>query len=141
MPGGSLRRLYIITSSGNGSTLDGRLGLQFTDLAPSIDTTFTSRDWFKGTPIAVTAAGRVVPSTGAFNNVGSTNPRLYFHTVDLAAMGADSRELFRLNIGFTGSGNTHTAIMAIAGEVVPEPGAVSLLALTGLTLCSRRRLA
>jgi hypothetical protein len=136
-----LSKLYIITSSGNGNTLDARLGLQFTDLAPGIDTTYTSRDWFGNTPIAFTASGRVVPSTGAFDAVGSDNPRLYYHTIDLAALGAQNRELFRLNIAFNGgpTSNTHTAIMAISGEVVPEPTTLATLTLAAAAFLTRRR--
>jgi hypothetical protein len=136
-----LSRLYILAASGNGSTANARLGLQFSDLAPGIDTTYTAPDWFNATPIAVTASGRLVPSTGAFANVGEANPRLYYYMVDLAALGAATRELNFINFEFNGTGTstTHTAIMAISGDIVPEPATTALLLTALATSLARRR--
>ena len=132
--------LSLLTSSGNGTgTL--RIGLQFADLGPGVDVpgTTPSPDWFNATPIAVTAAGRMVPSAGTYNNVGTANPRLYQENIALPA-GVSSRVLTAINISWTGSGaNTHTAIFALSGTPVPEPGALCVLALAATALLTRRR--
>ena len=132
--------ISLLTSSGNGSgTLT--LGLQFDDAGPAITVTGTtpSPDWFNATPIAVNANGRVVPSSGAFANVNGNNPRLYQENVTLPA-GALGRNLRAVNISWTGSGtNTHTAIFALSGTPVPEPGTVGLLGLGAAVVLARRR--
>ena len=132
--------LSLLTSSGNGTgTL--RLTLQFTDTAPPITITapVTSPDWFNATPIAITANGRVVATTGVFANVNSGNPRLYQENVPLPAEAA-GRELSAVNIAWTGSGaNTHSAVFALSGTLVPEPGAIGLLGLAAVAALTRRR--
>jgi hypothetical protein len=134
-----LSKLYILAASGNGSVTNASLGLQFFDLAPPITTTYNAPDWFNGTPVAVNASGRVVPSTGAFANVGESNPRLYYYTVDIAALGGANRELSFINFAFNGGATTHTAIMAISGEPVPEPGAGFALLAAGAVLGRAQR--
>jgi hypothetical protein len=132
--------LSLLTGSGNGSgTL--RLTLQFTDTAPpiTIAAPVTSPDWFNATPVAINANGRVVATTGVFANVSSGNPRLYQENVTLPAEAA-GRELSAVNISWTGSGaNTHSAIFALSGTLVPEPGAIGLLGLAAVAALTRRR--
>jgi len=135
----SYSALSLLTSSGNGSgTLT--LGLQFVGgPALSVSGTVPSPDWFNGTPIALNANGRVVASTGAFANVNGNNPRLYQENVTLPAEAA-GRLLQAVNISWTGSGaNTHTAIFALSGTPVPEPGSLCLLGVGALGLLARRR--
>jgi hypothetical protein len=134
-----LSKLAIISSSGNGSITGASLGLQFTDLGPSVQTTYDSGDWFFRSSRAVTANGRVNAPAGTLDDVNSDNPRLYFQVIDLAALGASNRELSSINFGFNGAPETHTAIMAISGEAVPEPATLSLVAIASLSLLTRRR--
>jgi hypothetical protein len=134
-----LSKLAIITSSGNGSITGASLGLQFTDLGPAVQTTYNSGDWFFQSSRAVTANGRVNAPDGTLDDVNSDNPRLYFQIIDLTALGASDRELRAINFGFNGAAETHTAIMAVSGEPVPEPTTISLLAVASLALVRRRR--
>lgn len=121
-----LSKLIIIASSGNGSVTGAPLTVQFTDLGPSIVSTYNAGDWFFQSPRAVTANGRVDAIAGTLDDVNSDNPRLYYQIIDLAALGASNRSLSALNFGFNGSAGTNAAIMAISGEVVPEPATMAL---------------
>jgi hypothetical protein len=136
-----LSKLVIIASSGNGSMTGASLGLQFTDLGPAIQTTYDAGDWFNLMPRAITANGRVNALTGSLDDVNSGNPRLYYQVIDMAALGAADRELRAINFGVSGGPNTHAAIMAISGDVVPEPGALSLLVIAATMLFRRRGIA
>ena len=137
---GQYSALSLLTSSGNGSgTLT--LGLQFEDLGPGIELpgTTPSPDWFNANPIAINSNGRVVATTGVFANVNGNNPRLYQENITLPAEAA-RRILTAVNITWTGSGaNTHTAIFALSGTPVAEPGAMCLLGLAATALLGRRR--
>jgi hypothetical protein len=80
----------------------------------------------------------VVPPTGAFNAAGSGNPRLYQENIHVPAEAA-GRELRSVELLWTGGPNTHTAVFALSGTPVPEPGALGLLGATAVAVLARRR--
>lgn len=79
--------------------------------------TFTAPDWFNATPIAVTANGRVAPTTGAFANVGSGNPRLY--SADIAVTSTEPIASIEFSFG-SGGANGRAAIFAVSGSTGAE---------------------
>jgi hypothetical protein len=132
--------LSFLTSSGNG---DGtfNMTINFADgFAPITGLTFqgtsgrgSSPDWFfVGDPIALTARGRINPNNGNYDAVDSDNPRFYAEDFTLPAAAAQ-HPIANIVINWTGSqhNNTHTAIFALSGVVVPEPTSLALLSGVG----------
>ena len=68
--------------------------------------------------------GRVDVPSGNFFDVGSANPRLYDQRFDLAATGLSGHAIS--SIDFTYSGNGYSAVFAMSGSIVPEPGSKQL---------------
>ena len=102
----------------------------FTSLSGSI-----GQDWFNGGNNAFTVSGRLNPSDGSFDQVGSGNPRIYEALLNLTNT---TSPVTSVDITFTGSG--HNVIYAISGNViVPEPSGAALLALGALALTGRKR--
>jgi hypothetical protein len=144
--------ISFLTSSGNG---DGTftMTINFSDGFAAIGgLTFqgpsgrgSSPDWFfVGDPIALTARGRINPNNGNYDAVDSDNPRFYAEDFVLPAAAAQ-HPIASIDIAWTGSGgNTHTAIFALSGVVVPEPSSLALCGFvatgaTGLGLWRRKR--
>jgi hypothetical protein len=133
-----LTRLAILASSGNGGVANAPVTVNFSDGTPAATLAYTAGDWFNQTPVAVNAQGRVDASAGTLNNVNGNNPRLYQQTLlDLTPY--QTHPVASLDFGWNGTGNAHTAVMALSGEVVPEPSTPALLAVAALGLFARRR--
>lgn len=97
---------------------------------------FTSGDWFNATPVAYTAAGRannVV--TGTTDNVGTSNPRVYEHLLSVTNTSTNIQSISLSRA--TAAGNT--VILALSGNLVPEPASLGLLVTASLGLLIRRR--
>ena len=88
------------------------------------------RSWFGATPTAVAGRGRVNVGTGAFDNVGQDNPRLYQSVLTL-----NNTTDNVTSVVITGPG----AIMAISGEAIPEVSSFALLGLSAIGFGLRRR--
>jgi hypothetical protein len=134
-----LSSLVLIGASGNGGITNAPITIHFADGFADLNTTYSMPDWFNNTPFALSADGRVDVVANTFNNVGAGNPRLYQATFDLSAYA--SHPVGSIDVGWNGSGGTHTAIMAVSGQVVPEPAALAIMAVSGLGLLIRRRTA
>src|SRR5262249_51221417 len=119
----ALHSLSILTSSGLGTSTSPVLGLtiHFADGTPAISgLSVVSPDWFNNGPAALIAGGRVNVGTGAFDSVGSDNPRIYQENVALPA-GAFGHAISSITFDWTGSSTaSQTAIFGVSGSV-PEP--------------------
>jgi len=129
----ALTELAILAFSVNGGG-DPDLTINFTD-GSSLQTTYFAPDWFNvNDNVALNVGGRVkASSSGSFQNVGSSNPRLYYTLIELTGEDA-TKAIESLTFGKAGDSSK---IFAIAG--VPEPASVALLGLGGAMLLGRRR--
>ncbi len=80
----------------------------------SYSTTINVGDWFNGSPVAITANGRI--NSGGYDSVNSGNPNLYYY--DIVGL-SPAQQLQSISFNFEGGGSTHTAIMAVTGLVAP----------------------
>lgn len=113
-----LPQVSFLTSSGNaGSTAPTITAtLHYSDGTEDVTgLTFTSTDWFNGTPVALTASGRI--DAGGYNNVGTTNPRLY-DAIITNPNPASPISSIDLSWQVGSNGNAHTAIFAINAPVL-----------------------
>lgn len=136
----ALTNLSFLTSSGNGSG-SLVLTLNFSDGFPSVlvPGTVSSPDWFFNNvpPVAITASGRVTPSTGVFDSVGTGNPRLYQSDIAVPAA-ASMHPISSISATWSGDALAHTAVFAVSGvptlnlTAIPEPS--TALVAVGLVL-------
>jgi hypothetical protein len=134
----ALTGLSILASTGNGSgSFD--VHIMHANGAPDeVITGVAAPDWFFNSGGALLAGGRVKDDGlggMAFDNVGTTNPRLYQQDLILS----DTINPIT-GIQFTYAGGTgDTYIFGLSGTQVPEPTAAAVLALGGTLLIGRRR--
>jgi fibronectin-binding autotransporter adhesin len=109
----ALSQVAFLTSSGNGAgTVTATL--HYSDgTSDASGLIFTAPDWFNGTPIAVNANGRI--SSAGYNNVNAGNPRLYDEFITNPNPGSP---ISSIDLSWTGSATTHTAIFAINAPVL-----------------------
>jgi hypothetical protein len=130
--------LSFLAASGHGPGMLF-ITLHFADGSANADgLSVIAPDWFGGSPVAITANGRV-DTAGTFDAVGTGNPRLYQLDLPLPASAAD-HPLASIDINWNGTQTDGvTALFAVSGTPVPEPGSLMLMGLTGLALLARRR--
>jgi autotransporter-associated beta strand protein len=110
----ALSQVFFATSSGNGTgTITATI--HYSDgTADATGLVFTSPDWFNNTPVAITAHGRI--SAAGYNNVGTTNPRLYDEFITNPN---PANPIASIDLSWSGSGaTTHTAIFALNTPVL-----------------------
>jgi len=128
---GKFYSLSFLTSSGMGSA-DGPIlsvTVNFADGLPSLSgLSIVSPDWFDHGPAALIASGRAGVDTGNFDQVGSSNPRMYERTILLPSTAWD-REVASIDLVWSANGRdtAHTGIFALSGSVVPEPASIVML--------------
>jgi hypothetical protein len=118
--------ISLLASAANGAVvLD--YTLHFSDGTTETGTV-TAPDWFGGTAVAITANGRVVALSGAFQNVASGNPRLY--SVDIPVTNT-SKVLNSIELGFnSGGANGRVGVIAVSAA---SGGEFTPIAVTGFT--------
>ena len=136
---GSFTTLAFLVTGFNGSQPTG-YSLNFSAGSPTSGS-FTSLDNFNNSGYAINGFGRVSRSGGAFDSIGSTNPRLY--EIDLTLSGADQLKTLD-SVTFTNNETSGTTfhdvgVFAISGaSAVPEPASLCALGL-GLAAIARRK--
>jgi autotransporter-associated beta strand protein len=107
--------LSFLTASGGG-TGTFSLTIHYADGAPdTVINSVSSPDWFGNSPVAWTAGGRAVPTSGATNfELDGSNPRIYQEDVTLP----DTIDpIASIDLNHTG-GNGNTAVFAVSGNAV-----------------------
>ena len=80
--------------------------------------TFSAQDWYNGTNVAVNLNGRVVATSGLFESVNTSNPRVY--SADVAVVNSSER-ITKIELSFgTGGANGRAAILAVSGSTGAE---------------------
>lgn len=131
-------RLAFVGSTGNG-TADLTITINFSDSSSpevfsGLSGTSINSDWFFNSPAAYIADGRVNVDSGDTDNVNNDQPRLYENVFELSNTTSAVE-----SVDIANNGGGFNAVMAISGEVVPEPSTALLAALGGLGLLRRRR--
>jgi hypothetical protein len=123
----SYSSLSILNAAGNGPIMVNYT-INYSD-ATSDTGSFSSLNWFDATAAAFVAAGRVQPDSGTtFNNVGTTNPRLF--STEIAANPAKTVASITFSYPGAGAGgvNALACIFAISGS---SGAAYAPIAVTG----------
>ena len=107
-------RIALIANSANAvATSSGTLTLNFSDGSTYV-TNYSAPDWFNNTPYALIGVERIALSSGSTQG-GSTNPRFYQTTIDLAALfGPTNKPLASLTFNMASPAHA-TGIYAISG--------------------------
>ncbi len=133
----SMLRLGLIGSTAVG-TSDITVTVNYASGAPDV---FTSAgainlDWALNSPAdtAYISQGRLNVSTGTYSLVNNPNFMSIFQSVYTLTNTSNV-----VSIGIVKNGPGNNAIMAISGEVIPEPSAVVLVGISALGLFARRR--
>jgi len=118
-------RLAIFAASTNaGQESAGSLTITFTDGTTAEGLTYLAQDWFfHSAHNAIVALGRAYLPGDSFHNP-SYDPRIYQTTLDLTALGLDTKPIRSLTFGMASGGNSNrtTAIFAISGATPPGAG-------------------
>jgi hypothetical protein len=104
--------LSLLASAANGSVV---LNYTINFAGGTTETgTVTAPDWFGGTPVAITARGRVAPLSFSFSAVDTDNPRLY--AVDIPIVNTTAA-IQSIDFSFNSGGeNGRAGIFAVSGS-------------------------
>jgi len=138
-PGPIYTGLSFLSATANG-TVTNQCIMQYAD-GTSETNTFLSRDWFNNNPYAFTANGRVNLNNRSFNNINSSNPRLYEAQFFLNSSSPVTNIVLRW-IG--GGGTSRAVVFAISGTTGPvapiintQPSSVAAFAGDNVVLRTR----
>lgn len=107
--------LGIVASSANGGGA-GTLVITFTDSSTSANINYNAQDWFfVTTNNALNNRGRLNLGTDLPDDASAGNPRLYYTSINLAALGFSNRSVASITFNKPATSNT-TAIFAISGQ-------------------------
>lgn len=110
--------LSFLSATANG-TVTNQCVMQYADGTTETNT-FTSKDWFNGTPFAFNANGRVDTGNRTINNVNNGNPRLYEAEFVLGNSGSYLTNVVLKWIGGSASSRVVVlAVSAISGNLPP----------------------
>jgi autotransporter-associated beta strand protein len=105
---GYYNSLSFLAADGNGGAPVG-VTLNYAG-GSNFNTTFNIGDWFGGSPVAISANGRI--NSGGYDSVNSGNPSLYYY--DLTGL-PSAKKLQSISFSFGGGGGTHQLIMGVSG--------------------------
>jgi hypothetical protein len=122
--------LSILAAAANSGTSQGNLVIHFADATVSPTLQFNNSDWFFQPNPAIMGFGRLnLGGTGPEDN-GDSFPELYQTTLNLAALGLAGKPIVSIDfIDLASDPRESTAVFALSGTLVPEPGTLALLAL------------
>jgi hypothetical protein len=119
--------LSILAAAANSGASQGNLVLHFADASVSPTLQFNNSDWFFQPNPAIKGFGRLdLGATSAEDN-GNDFPEMYQTTLNLAALGLSGKPIVSIDfIDLASDPRESTAVFALSGTVVPEPGCVGL---------------
>ena len=133
--------LSVLAAAANSGASQGNLVLHFADASVSPTLQFNNSDWFFQPNPAIMGFGRQDLGATTAEDNGASFPELYQTTLNLAALGLSGKSI--VSIDFTDLSSDpreSTAIFALSGTVVPEPGSLGLLSVgTALLVVLHRR--
>jgi len=134
--------LSILAAAANSGASSGNLVIHFADASVSPTLQFNNSDWFFQPNPAIQGFGRQDLGSATPEDNGATFPELYQTTLNLAALGLNTKPIVSIDfIDLASDPRESTGIFALSGALVPEPGSAALL-VTGaalLTLTRRRK--
>ncbi len=110
-------QLSIFASSSNGGGA-GTLVITFTDATTSGSISFNAQDWFNVTTNnALNNLGRANLNSNTVDDASANNPRVYQTTIDMAALGLNTRNITSITLTKpAGGASQNTVVMAISGQ-------------------------
>ena len=136
--------LSILAAAANSASSQGNLVIHFADSSVSPVLQFNNSDWFFQPNPAIKGFGRLGLGGTTPEDNGNSFPELYQTTLNLAALGLDSKEI--VSIDFTDNSTDpreSTGIFALSGTDVPvntpEPSSAALLAFGAAMVVGLRR--
>ena len=132
--------LSILAAAANSGASQGNLVIHFADASVSPTLQFNNSDWFFQPNPAIKGFGRIDLGGISAEDNGNDFPELYQTTLNLAALGLSSKAIASIDfIDLASDPRESTAIFALSGTVVPEPGSMGLLAVGIAMMITLRR--
>jgi hypothetical protein len=132
--------LSILAAAANSGASQGNLVIHFADSSVSPALQFNNSDWFFQPNPAIKGFGRIdLGGIGAEDN-GNDFPELYQTTLNLAALGLNTKPIVSIDfLDLNSDPRESTAVFALSGSLVPEPGSAGLFALGAALVAVLRR--